>query len=306
MVGLDQMTNLIQPKEMCGIILAGGIGSRLAPLTLSVNKHLLPIYDKPMIYYSLSTLMLSGIRDVAIICRPVDIELYSNLLGNGSKLGIQIQYLNQKEPEGIPQAYQIAANFIRDRNITLILGDNLFLGQGLGRTLKESGNLGGATIFAFPVKNPEQYGIVDMDAQKKKINFLSEKPSKSKSNLAIPGLYITDNSAIEISKNLKKSKRGEFEIIDLLENYLLRDQLHVNLFSRGIGWMDAGTIESLFAASELVRVLQERQGLKFGSPEEVSWQNGWITDSQLILFSEQMPDNTYSDYLKNLPIFGKS
>ena len=300
------MINLNEPKEMCGIILAGGSGSRLAPLTSSINKHLLPIYDKPMIYYPLTTLMLSGIRDIAIICRPVDMELYSNLLGNGSKLGIQIQYLKQEEPEGIPQAYQIAENFILGRNITLILGDNLFLGQGLGRTLSESGNLDGATIFAFPVKNPEHYGVVDMDMKMKKINFLSEKPFNSKSNLAIPGLYITDNSAIEISKNLKKSKRGEFEIIDLLQSYLLLGKLNVNLFSRGIGWMDAGTVETLFAASELVRVLQERQGLKFGSPEEVSWQNGWITDSQIITLAEEMANNTYSDYLKNLPIHGKS
>ena len=300
------MTNLMQSEDMCGLILAGGSGSRLAPLTKSMNKHLLPIYDKPMIYYPLSTLMLCGIRDIAIICRPIDIAHYSNLLGNGSQLGIQIQYLKQEEPEGIPQAYQIAEKFIRNRNITLILGDNLFLGQGLGRTLSEPNNFDGATIFAFPVKNPEHYGVVDMDVKIKKINFLSEKPSNSKSNLAIPGLYVTDNDAIEISKNLNKSKRGEFEIIDLLESYLLLDKLHVNLFSRGIGWMDAGTVETLFAASELVRVLQERQGLKFGSPEEVSWQNGWITDLQLIALSEAMANNTYSEYLKNLPIFGKS
>jgi glucose-1-phosphate thymidylyltransferase len=293
-------------KELCGIILAGGNGSRLSPLTNSVNKHLLPIYDKPMIYYPLSTLMLSGIQDIAIICSPKDIKNYTDLLGDGRKLGIQIQYLIQEKPDGIPQAYQIAENFIQNRNIALILGDNLFLGQGLGRTLKGFHNILGASIFAFPVKNPADYGIVHMDNDTKEIHFLSEKPSDSKSNLAIPGLYITDSDAIEISKNLRKSKRGEFEIIDVLNSYLKLNKLNVSLFSRGIGWMDAGTVENLYAASELVRVLQERQGLKFGSPEEVSWQNGWIDDLQLVSLTSKMADNTYSEYLRNLPEIGKS
>jgi glucose-1-phosphate thymidylyltransferase len=300
------MKTLPKNKELCGIILAGGHGSRLSPLTSSVNKHLLPIYDKPMIYFPLSTLMLAGIRDIAIICNSKDINSYTDLMGDGTKLGIQIQYLIQEKPEGIPQAYQIAEKFINNRNISLILGDNLFLGQGLGRTLKEFQNISGASIFAFPVKNPADYGIVELDNETKEIISLSEKPTNSKSNLAIPGLYITDCNAVEISKSLRKSKRGEYEIIDLIQSYLSLEKLHVNLFSRGIGWMDAGTVENLYAASELVRVLQERQGLKFGSPEEVSWQNGWIDDSQLLVLSSKMPDNSYSEYLRNLPEIGKS
>lgn len=290
----------------CGIILAGGSGSRLAPLTKSVNKHLLPIYDKPMIYYPLCTLMLAGIQDIAIISNPSDHELYQHLFGTGEQLGITLSYLTQEQPEGIPQAYKIAENFINDRNITLILGDNLFLGQGLGRTLRENKKTIGASIFAFPVREPEKYGIISIDKNSNKVTELNEKPINGNSNLAIPGLYITDFRAIEYSKKLHKSQRGEYEIIDLLRLYLDEDELSVNLFSRGIGWMDAGTVESLFSASELVRVLQERQGLKFGSPEEVAWQNDWITDSQLELLISKMPDNSYREYLKTVTSAGKS
>ncbi len=290
----------------CGIILAGGSGSRLSPLTNSVNKHLLPIYDKPMIYYPLCTLMLAGIKDIAIISNPNDHPLYQHLFGTGEQLGIKLTYLTQALPEGIPQAYKIAEKFIEDRNITLILGDNLFLGQGLGRTLRENKKTSGASIFAFPVKDPEKYGIITIDKVSNKIIELKEKPINGNSSLAIPGLYITDSKAIEYSKRLDKSQRGEYEIIDLLRLYLENEELSVNLFSRGIGWMDAGTVESLFSASELVRVLQERQGLKFGSPEEVAWQNDWITDSQLELLISKMPGNSYREYLKNVTSAGKS
>lgn len=291
---------------MCGIILAGGSGSRLFPMTVTLNKHLIPIYDKPMIYYPLTTLMLAGIRDIAIICRPQDLHHYKELFGTGEQFGINIDYLKQESPEGIPQAYKIAEKFIGNRNVSLILGDNLFLGQGLGRTLRATLNIEGAQIFAFPVKNPERYGVVNIDRNSKEILELNEKPINSTSNLAIPGLYISDCRVIEFAKKIEKSQRGEFEIIDILREYLKIGEIKLELFSRGIGWMDAGTTETLFAASELVRVLQERQGMKFGSPEEVAWQNGWISDGELELLINKMPENEYSLYLKNLDTMGKT
>ena len=291
---------------MCGIILAGGSGSRLFPMTVTLNKHLIPIYDKPMIYYPLTTLMLAGIRDIAIICRPQDSNHYKELFGTGEQFGINIDYLKQESPEGIPQAYKIAEKFIGNRNVSLILGDNLFLGQGLGRTLRATLNIEGAQIFAFPVRNPERYGVVNIDRNSKEILELNEKPINSTSNLAIPGLYISDCRVIEFAKKIEKSQRGEFEIIDILREYLKIGEIKLELFSRGIGWMDAGTTETLFAASELVRVLQERQGMKFGSPEEVAWQNGWISDGELDLLINKMPENEYSLYLKNLDTMGKT
>ncbi len=291
---------------MCGIILAGGSGSRLFPMTITLNKHLIPIYDKPMIYYPLTTLMLAGIRDIAIICRPQDLNHYKELFGTGEQFGINIDYLKQESPEGIPQAYKIAEKFIGNRNVSLILGDNLFLGQGLGRTLRATLNIEGAQIFAFPVRHPERYGVVNIDRNSKEILELNEKPINSTSNLAIPGLYISDCRVIEFAKKIEKSQRGEFEIIDILREYLKIGEIKLELFSRGIGWMDAGTTETLFAASELVRVLQERQGMKFGSPEEVAWQNGWISDGELELLINKMPENEYSLYLKNLDTMGKT
>ena len=293
-------------NNMCGIILAGGSGSRLFPMTVTLNKHLIPIYDKPMIYYPLTTLMLAGIRDIAIICRPQDLNHYKELFGTGEQFGINIGYLKQESPEGIPQAYKIAEKFIGNRNVSLILGDNLFLGQGLGRTLRATLDIEGAQIFAFPVRNPERYGVVNIDRNSKEILELNEKPINSTSNLAIPGLYISDCRVIEFAKKIEKSQRGEYEIIDILRQYLKIGEIKLELFSRGIGWMDAGTTETLFAASELVRVLQERQGMKFGSPEEVAWQNGWISDGELDLLINKMPENEYSLYLKNLDTMGKT
>ena len=291
---------------MRGILLAGGLGTRLNPATLAINKHLIPIYDKPMIYYPLTTLMLAGIKDIAIICRPQDLNHYKELFGTGEQFGINIGYLQQESPEGIPQAYKIAEKFIGNRNVSLILGDNLFLGQGLGRTLRATLNIEGAQIFAFPVRNPERYGVVNIDRNSKEILELNEKPINPTSNLAIPGLYISDCRIIEFAKKIEKSQRGEFEIIDVLREYLKIGEIKLELFSRGIGWMDAGTTETLFAASELVRVLQERQGMKFGSPEEVAWQNGWISDSELDLLINKMPENEYSLYLRNLDTIGKT
>ena len=262
--------------------MAGGNGTRLSPLTISVNKHLLPVYDKPMIYYPLSTLMMSGIRDIAIITRKEDRAAYERLLGSGRQIGISLTYLEQEEPKGIPQAYQISSEFIGNRNVGLILGDNIFLGQGMGNLLKKASQTLHAEIFAFPVKNPEDYGVVVLDGATNKIIKIVEKPKTRQSNLAIPGLYFTNSDVVNRSRNLKASSRGEFEITDVLNSYLSEAKLEIEIFRRGIGWMDAGSVESLYSAGELIRVLQERQGLRFGSPEEIAWRNRWISSEELL------------------------
>lgn len=284
----------------CGIILAGGNGTRLQPLTKVVNKHLLPIYDKPMIFYPLSSLMLAGIRDIAIITRPQDADLYSQLFPNPEDLGISIKFLIQEKPSGIPDAYLVAEKFINERSVTLILGDNLFLGQSLGRTLSNSIVDTGAKIFAFPVNNPHDYGVVTFDKKTKKVTQIIEKPNTFISNLAVPGIYFTDNEVCEITKSLKTSPRGELEISDLLNIYISRNKLEVEVFQRGIGWMDAGSISSLFEASDLVQVLQRRQGLRFNSPDEIAWRNNWITDSQLYINAKNYDGTEYGDYLSTL------
>jgi glucose-1-phosphate thymidylyltransferase len=286
--------------DSCGVILAGGNGTRLLPLTRVINKHLLPIYDKPMIFYPLSSLMLAGIRDIAIITRPQDINLYSQLFSNPAELGISIKFLTQEKPLGIPEAYIIAQNFIGDRSVTLILGDNLLLGQGLGRTLANSVVSMGAKIFAFPVKNPQDYGVVDFNKQTKKVNKIIEKPTEFISNLAVPGVYFTDNNVIEIAKSLIVSPRGEFEITDLLNRYIELNQLEIEVFQRGVGWMDAGSINSLFEAADLVQVLQKRQGLRFSAPDEIAWRNNCITDFQLINNAKKYSGTDYGDYLLSL------
>lgn len=287
-------------SDTCGIILAGGNGTRLSPLTRSINKHLLPVYDKPMIYYPLSTLMMAGIRDIAIITRTKDLDLYHNLLGDGSAYGISLNYIAQDEPNGIPEAYVLAKNFIRKRNIALILGDNILLGQGLGKNLEFSTELTGAKIFAFPVNNPQDYGVVNVDPNTGRVLSLVEKPTNSNSNLAVPGLYFTDNQAIAVAESLSKSARGEFEISDVLNWYLEKNQLQVSTFRRGIGWMDAGSIQSLYAAGELVEVLQKRQGLRFACPEEIAWGSGWISDDDLENQASMYPNTEYGSYLKSL------
>lgn len=286
--------------DTCGIILAGGNGTRLYPLTRSINKHLLPVYDKPMIFYPLSTLMMAGIRDISIITRSVDVDLYSNLLGDGSAFGISLSYLVQNEANGIPEAYVLAKNFIGERNIVLILGDNILLGQGLGKNLEFSTELVGAKVFAFPVNNPQDYGVVTIEPETGRVLSLVEKPLKSISNLAVPGLYFTDNQAIAIAESLSKSARGEFEISEVLNWYLKRNQLQVSTFRRGIGWMDAGSIQSLYAAGELVEVLQKRQGLRFACPEEIAWGNGWISSDDLDVQANKYPNTDYGSYLKSL------
>ena len=286
--------------ERCGLIMAGGNGSRLLPLTKSVNKHLLPVYDKPMILYPLSTLMVAGIRRIAIITRSADHELFRNLLGDGKKYGIELEYLKQDYARGVPDGYRIASEFIGTQPVAMILGDNIFIGQGLGQTLVQSGHKDGAHIFAFPVKNPQDYGVVELDMQTNRPVSIAEKPKESKSKLAIPGLYFTNNEVVEIAKNIEPSTRGELEITDVLNHYLLDDRLEVTTFRRGVGWMDAGSIESLYSANELVQVLQERQGLKFSCPEEIAWRNGWISDSELIDNSKEYPETVYGKYLREL------
>lgn len=287
-------------SSRCGILLAGGNGTRLFPLTQSINKHLLPVYDKPMIFYPLSTLMMAGIRDVAIVTRSIDVELYKKLLGDGSAFGISLTYLIQDQANGIPEGYVLAKRFVGDRDIALILGDNILIGQGLGKTLEGSAEKPGARIFAFPVNNPQDYGVVTLNPDTGRVVKLEEKPRNPQSNLAVPGVYFTDNRAIEIAESLKKSGRGEYEIADVLNWYLERDQLEVSTFRRGIGWMDAGSVQSLYEAGELVEVLQKRQGLRFACPEEIAWGNKWITEQQLKAQSLKYPNTDYGKYLESL------
>lgn len=284
----------------CGIVMAGGNGTRLWPLTRTVNKHFLPIYDKPMIYYSLSTLMIAGIRRIAIVSRKVDTESFKLLFGDGSNLGIELEYLKQDSARGVPDGYLVAADFIGKDSVTMILGDNIFIGQGLGQTLQSALNIQGAHIFAFPVTNPNEYGVVNIDPVSNQILSLQEKPTKTNSNLAIPGLYFTGNDVVDFARDLKPSNRGELEITDILNRYHSQSRLSVTSFRRGIGWMDAGSIESLYAANELVEVLQKRQGQRFCCPEEIAWRNGWISDSELIENSRGYLETTYGKYLKEL------
>lgn len=286
--------------ETCGLLLAGGNGTRLLPITQVVNKHLLPVYDKPMIFYSLSTLMLAGIRRIAIITKKEEVNLFKKLLGDGTRIGIQITYLIQKKPIGVPDAYITAEEFIGTNNVVLSLGDNIFVGQGLGVALSNALTHQGAHIFAFPVINPKDYGVVTIEPLTGKIASLVEKPQKSKSKLAVPGLYLTDNNAVEIAKTLKPSKRGELEIMDLLNFYLANDKLSVSVFRRGVGWMDAGSIDSLYTAGELVNLLQKRQGMQFANIEEIAWRNGWINNSDFKKIANSYPQTSYQKYLINL------
>ncbi len=287
-------------SNYCGVIMAGGNGTRLFPLTRAVNKHLLPVYDKPMIFYPLSTLMIAGIRRIAIVTRSQDRLIYEELLGNGENLGITLDYLTQDQAKGIPDGYIVAADFIAGDGVAMILGDNILLGQGLGQTLAQATNLNGAQIFAFPVTNPHDYGVVKIDSKTGAVMDIVEKPKDFISNLAIPGLYFTDNRAVEFAREIKTSARGELEITDILRHYLDEGSLRVTSFRRGIGWMDAGSIDSLYAASELVQVLQKRQGLSFASPEEIAWRNRWISDSDLSKAATRHSGTTYGKYLEKL------
>ncbi len=281
----------------CGIIMAGGTGSRLFPLTTSINKHLIPIYDKPMIYYPLSTLMLAGIKDICLIINKVDEVQFSKLLGNGERFGVSITYLEQTKPSGIPEGYLIAEKFISRRNVVMILGDNVLLGQGMKTILEKAVDIVGAKIFLFPVNQPEKYGVATVD-DKRNIIELQEKPKNPSSNLAIPGIYFTDARAIDFARTLIPSDRGEIEIIDILRKYHSNNELNAEIFQRGIGWMDAGTVESLYEATETVRVLQRRQGLRFACPEEIAWRNGWIDNETLLESIAKFKNTEYGEYLE--------
>jgi len=287
-------------KQTKGIILAGGTGTRLHPMTLSVSKQLMPVYDKPMIYYPLCTLMQAGIRDILIITTPADMPLYQHLLGDGQRWGINLQYAVQPSPDGLAQAFLIGESFIGEDNVCLILGDNIFYGNALEEKLKRAvQQKSGATVFAYYVNDPERYGVVVLDENNTAID-LEEKPKNPKSNYAVTGLYLYDNDVIEIAKTIKPSARGELEITDVNKTYMERGKLQVELFSRGTAWLDTGTVQSLLDAANFIRVLEERQGLKIACPEEIAYTNGYITADQLRALAEPLSKSGYGQYLLRL------
>jgi glucose-1-phosphate thymidylyltransferase len=286
---------------MKGIILAGGSGTRLYPITKAISKQLMPIYDKPMIYYPLSVLMLAGIKDVLIITTPEDQEGFKRLLGDGAELGCNFQFAVQEKPNGLAQAFVIGADFIGDDKAALVLGDNIFYGSGFSKLIQSFSDLSGAAIFAYPVADPERYGVVEFDKDFKALS-LEEKPSEPKSYYAVPGLYFYDNSVIEIAKNIAPSPRGEYEITDVNKVYLENGTLQVGLMDRGMAWLDTGTFDSLSDASEFVRVIEKRQDTKIGCIEEVAYRMGFIDRDALMVLAEKYIKSGYGKYLKNLPI----
>ncbi len=279
--------------------MAGGTGSRLHPITLGLSKQLMPVYDKPMIYYPLSTLMLAGIQDILIITTPADHAAFSGLLGDGAEFGISINYAVQPKPNGLAQAFVVGRDFIGSKSVALVLGDNIFYGPGLGNQLKKFTDVRGGRIFAYQVADPTAYGVVEFDDTGLAIS-LEEKPTRPRSNFAVPGLYFYDNDVVDIAAGLRPSDRGEYEITDVNLEYLNRGELSVEVLPRGTAWLDTGTVDSLLDAANFVRTIEARQGLKIGVPEEVAWRRGWITDDQLSARSEKLLKSGYGTYLLGL------
>ncbi|MEN9347355.1 MAG: glucose-1-phosphate thymidylyltransferase RfbA [Flavobacteriales bacterium] len=281
---------------MKGIILAGGSGTRLYPLTLAVSKQLMPVYDKPMIYYPLSTLLLAGIREILIISTPHDLPGFKKLLGNGEQWGCSFSYIEQQVPNGLAQAFVLGEEFIGKEKVALVLGDNIFYGKGFGKMLRENTDIDGGLVYAYHVSDPERYGVVEFDAQNNAIS-IEEKPKQPKSNYAVPGLYFYDNDVVAIAKSLQPSARGEYEITDVNREYLRRGKLKVQKMDRGTAWLDTGTFASLMQAGQYVQVIEERQALKIGAPEEIAWRMGFITDEQLKDLAVPLLNSGYGKYL---------